>query len=168
MLSQLSLLVLLHLLHFLVLFYVKMDNSFCCYQVLDEVCKFLINFYLHYMTMIVFIMYFCLNHRKNQVVNELWKKQDSRTHHSSRFSELWVIATISKWNIAERCRYTTSYTHTLKVLCWYGRMAAVLWGHQLRNLAELAAISKSKPYSEYRAILDGKSSIQTFFYGKIW
>ena len=66
-LSQLSLLVLLYFLYFsvflLLLEYVKLDNSFC-YQVLVEVCMFLINFIFIILSMLVRILYFCCIYRK--------------------------------------------------------------------------------------------------------
>ena len=67
--SQLSLLVLLYFLYFsvflLLLEYVNLDNSFC-YQVLVEVCMFLIIFIFIILSMFVCITYFCRIYRKKK------------------------------------------------------------------------------------------------------
>ena len=68
--SQLSLLVLLYFLYFsvflLLLVYIKLDNSFY-YQVLVEVCMFLIIFIFIILSMFVCILYFCRNYRKKYI-----------------------------------------------------------------------------------------------------
>ena len=67
--SQLSLLVLLYFLYFsvflLLLEYVKLDNSFY-YQVLIEVCMFLIIFIFIILSMFVCILCFCRIYRKKK------------------------------------------------------------------------------------------------------